>query len=102
MDCLSDKSVICSRGLLGTFSPSAPGTPAKNFIICQNDKRLRILLAVSIHGLLALTVQEDTFNRKKKLNTSLSGICSLTYWQSGVVTAAHSLPGYDYFPLNNE
>ncbi|KAA1098086.1 hypothetical protein PGT21_050184 [Puccinia graminis f. sp. tritici] len=58
----TDESAVCDRNLLRTHARSPCGTPAARYILRQNSKRLSILPAISINGLLALTVREDTYN----------------------------------------
>ncbi|EFP75907.1 uncharacterized protein PGTG_01238 [Puccinia graminis f. sp. tritici CRL 75-36-700-3] len=55
----SDKSCICSRDLLRAFSRSSKGKPANRTLIQQNTKRFTLLPAISVDGIVALTVTEE-------------------------------------------
>ncbi|EHS64526.1 uncharacterized protein PGTG_22314 [Puccinia graminis f. sp. tritici CRL 75-36-700-3] len=57
----TDESAICDRALLRTHSRSPCGTPAARYIIRQNPERFSILPAISINGIIALKVRDDTY-----------------------------------------
>ncbi|KAA1115325.1 hypothetical protein PGT21_050168 [Puccinia graminis f. sp. tritici] len=55
----TDESCVCSRDLLRTFSRSSKGKPANRTIMQQNAKRFTLLPAISVDGIVALTVTEE-------------------------------------------
>ncbi|EHS63361.1 uncharacterized protein PGTG_21537 [Puccinia graminis f. sp. tritici CRL 75-36-700-3] len=57
----TDESAICDRALLRTHARSPCGTPAARYIVRQNPERFGILPAISINGIIALTVRVDTY-----------------------------------------
>ncbi|KAI7956711.1 hypothetical protein MJO28_003806 [Puccinia striiformis f. sp. tritici] len=61
----TDESAVCGRDLLRTFAPSERGQPAARYMKKQNSSRLSVLPAISINGMLTITVRDDTFNGKK-------------------------------------
>ncbi|KNF02946.1 hypothetical protein PSTG_03895 [Puccinia striiformis f. sp. tritici PST-78] len=60
-----DESAVCDRDLLRKFARSDCGKPSSRFIVRQNPESLSMLPAISISGILAMTVRDDTFNAKK-------------------------------------
>ncbi|KAI7933266.1 hypothetical protein MJO28_017761 [Puccinia striiformis f. sp. tritici] len=61
----TDESGICGRNLLQTHARSEKGSPASCFIVRQNSKCFSLLPVISITGVIALTVREDTYNALK-------------------------------------
>ena len=58
-------SAICDRDLLRTFARSPKGTPSARYIVNQNPERISVLPAISISGVIALALTDNTFNAKK-------------------------------------
>ncbi|EFP80329.2 uncharacterized protein PGTG_06285 [Puccinia graminis f. sp. tritici CRL 75-36-700-3] len=59
----TDESTFCSRDLLRTFSRSKKGTGAIRHQLEQNPKRFTLIPAISMFGVIALTVTKENVKR---------------------------------------
>ncbi|KNE93082.1 hypothetical protein PSTG_13573 [Puccinia striiformis f. sp. tritici PST-78] len=58
-------SAVCDQDLLRTLARAPVGSSLARYITNQNPERLSKLPAIGMNGVLALTVQDNTFNTKK-------------------------------------
>lgn len=58
---VEDESSFCDKDLLQSFARSEKGTGAQRLVINQNPERWSLLPAISLTGLVALTMTRGTF-----------------------------------------
>jgi hypothetical protein len=60
----TDKSAVCSKDLLHTHAQSKKGQQALKFQNDLNPKKYSLIPAISIYGLLAITILDDSLDWK--------------------------------------
>lgn len=77
---VADRSTICDFNLFQNYVQSTRGTSAHCLMIRQNSQWYSILPAIGFHSVLALTVQDDTFNQKKFEHFSKHDLVSTSFF----------------------
>ncbi|KNE89421.1 hypothetical protein PSTG_17120 [Puccinia striiformis f. sp. tritici PST-78] len=79
----TDECIICGPNLLRSLAQSPKGQPSSRFIFCQNAKRISLLPAIGIDGVMALTLTKNIFTGKRfqdylqwDLGSRMSEICA--------------------------